>query len=147
MEHPGLHVRVFLFFNEGLVEETCAAIENIAVDFHFGIACESEAPDNVSGHPTITLTLFPPTPTAIRMLKIVEALEAGFRNFIELLQILFAVWMGCSGKASFNSSKNAAHNVLRLEAKITQSFCGDGRRKKPAHRLFSAAIRVINEIG
>src|SRR5262245_26000287 len=115
MQHPGLHVRVFLFFNERFVEEARPAVENILVNFDLGVARKSKSPHDVSGHPTIAFTLFPPTPAAIGMLKIVKAIETGFDHLIEFLQILFAIGMSSSSRAGFNSTKNAAHDVFRLQ--------------------------------
>src|SRR5882724_6389846 len=112
MEHPGLHIGIFLFFDESFVEETRAAVENVAVDFYFGIAGESEAPDDVSSHPTVAVTLLPPTPAAIGVLKIVKAVKTGSHDVSVFLQVLFPVRMRCGGGVGLDSAENAAHDVL-----------------------------------
>src|SRR6267142_4784716 len=128
MEHPGLHVRILLFFDESFVEEAGTAVENVAGNFDFSIASERKAPNDVGGHPTIAFTLFPPTPTAVGMLKIGETVETGLHDFIQFLQIFFAVRMSSSSRGGFDAAEDGAHDVLWLEAVGGESFrCDRGR--------------------
>ena len=50
------------------------------------------------------------------------------------------------GGVGFDAAEDAAHHVFGLQAEVAERLGGDGGGQETAHRLFGAAVGVINQI-
>src|SRR2546422_2201678 len=147
MQHPGLDIMACLLLNQFLVEIAGSSIEHAHPEFYAGVTSQRQAPDYVGAHEMIALALLPPAPTSVAMLKVVKTLEALLHHVIELAQILFPARLRLVTLFLNNTAENLVHNGLRLEAQISKGLAGNDSREETAHGLFSAAIRIVNEVG
>ena len=46
----------------------------------------------------------------------------------------------------FNAAENLIHRSFRFESEIAQRFGSDRGRQKAAHRLFRAAVRIVDQV-
>ena len=94
----------------------------------------------------IAVTFFPPAPTAVSMLKVVETFQTLLRNRFKLFEITTPVGMSGCGARLFDAAEDLMHRSLRLETEIAQRFRSGDCGQKTAHRLFGAAVWIIDQI-
>ena len=84
MKHERLHVVVLLFLHQGLIQITGRTVERVLRDADIRVLCQRKTPENISGHPMIAFAGLPPSPTSVRVLKIIEPIEPGLHHLLEL---------------------------------------------------------------
>src|SRR6185369_11596676 len=146
MKHPRLCIVILFFLNQLFVEEFRRSLYNICPHVDPRFACECHSPNDVGSHEMIAFALFPPSPTTVGMLKIVKALQTSLGHGIELFEIVSTFRMSLCGCCCFDAAKYLIHHTLGLYSEIAKglrrNYCG----QEPAHRLFRAAIWVINKV-
>src|SRR5213075_1273849 len=106
-------------------EEIDCALDHVRLHFNACLLGEGHAPDNVSSHEMIAVALFPPAPTAVRVLEVVEAIETLFGHRVEFFQIVTTLRMRRGGARLFNAAEDLVHRRFGLEAEIAQRLGGD----------------------
>ena len=94
----------------------------------------------------IAITVFPPSPTAISVLKTVKTIETLARDCFEFFQVSAAFWMSGRRTRSLNTTKDLVHRSLWFETEISQGLRRDHRWQEPAHSLFSATVRIVDQV-
>src|ERR1700752_3216184 len=146
MEHPRLRIIVRFFLNQLLIEKRCRTFDHVGLYVDAALPRQSHAPKNVCRHEVIALANFPPAPTAIGMLKIIETVETLPRYFSKFSEISAALRMRGRCSCFLDATEDLFHCGLWFQTEVSQGFRSDRRGQKSAHRLFSAPVRIVYEI-
>src|SRR5215213_11507233 len=109
---------VRLFFDQLLVEKRCGTLDDVRLHIDAGLSSETHAPNNVCGHEVIALAIFPPAPTTVGVLEVVETLKTLLCHRFELFEIFASVRMNCRSTRLFDAAKDLVHRSFRLETEI-----------------------------
>ena len=149
VQHPRLDVRIVFLLDDLDVQEVSRPLHGVAAHVKTGLPCEAQPPQDVRGHEVVAPAALPPSPAAIGMLEVVQALKALVHDDVELAEVLAlrgALGMGLVDERPLDTAEDPAQRVVRGEAEVAERPGGDHRGKKPAHRLLGAAVGVVHEV-
>ena len=120
---PRVRLPVAFVFFQMFVEPRERALHALRVDVHPRVARDREAPHDVCRHVGAALVFFPPPPPAVAVLEVVEPRDRRLRDVVEPRDAL-----------------------LRVESHLRERLRDDRGGEKAAHRLFGAAVRIVDEV-
>ena len=91
-----------------------------------------QSPDHVSGHELVVGALLPPAPGAVAVLHIRQAANALAGDVVQLAGAVLA--------------EQPLFHLSGVHTGTDQSLSHQNRRQEPAHGLFHAAVRVIDQV-
>ncbi len=80
------------------------------------------------------------------MLEVGETFQTRFRNSIQFTQIAWRVRVCCRRTSRFDASEDLVHRRLRSQTQIAKRLRRNHRRQEAAHRLFSAAVGILDQV-